>query len=364
MAADLDYIPMPDNVVKLIETTWAKDIKLQVTRMVRRGERRALGPRFRARSTAPAASTNVEAAMTATAIRTAERQALFGNGARARACGRLKFSDSGFRRLTLAAALIVLILLLGVAISLFIGAWPAFPRVRAQLLLLRRLEPGRQRNSARARDLRNARHLADRHGDRRAGRPRHRRLPHRALSACRCAGRSASPSNCWPAFPRIIYGIWGSVHLRAVSAAVHPAVPHRALGNVPVIGFLFAGPPYGIGMLTAGAHARDHGSALHRVDVARRVRHRAAVLKEAAYGIGCTTWEVVGNIVIPYTRVGVIGGVMLGPWPRARRNDGGHLRHRQRARRSMRRCSRRERRSPPASPTSSPRRSALSTPRR
>ena len=54
------------------------------------------------------------------------------------------------------------------------------------------------------------------------------------------------------------------------------------------------------------------------------------VLKEAAYGVGATTFEVVGGIVIPYTRVGVIGGVMLGARPRARRDDGGDLRHRQR----------------------------------
>ena len=86
----------------------------------------------------------------------------------------------------------------------------------------------------------------------------------------------------------------------------------NTLGNVPGIGPLFAGPPYGIGMLTAGlilaimvlpfvtSISRDVFEAVPRV------------LKEAAYGLGCTTWEVVRNVVLPYARVGVIGGVMLG----------------------------------------------------
>ena len=60
---------------------------------------------------------------------------------RARALGRLKFGDAGFRLMTFAAALVVLLLLLGVAISLFIGAWPALPRIRLRLLHQRRLEP-------------------------------------------------------------------------------------------------------------------------------------------------------------------------------------------------------------------------------
>jgi phosphate transport system permease protein len=83
------------------------------------------------------------------------------------------------------------------------------------------------------------------------------------------------------------------------------------LGNVPIIGFLFQGPPFGYGVLTAGLVLAlmilPFITAVSR-DVFDTV---PPVLKEAAYGIGSTTFEVVGNIVIPYTRVGVIGGVML-----------------------------------------------------
>ena len=75
---------------------------------------------------------------------------------------------------------------------------------------------------------------------------------------------------------------------------------------------LFAGPPYGIGMLTAGLilaiMVLPFITSISR-DVFDAV---PPVLKEAAYGLGCTTWEVVRNVVLPYTRVGVIGGVMLG----------------------------------------------------
>ena len=75
---------------------------------------------------------------------------------------------------------------------------------------------------------------------------------------------------------------------------------------------LFAGPPYGIGMLTAGLilaiMVLPFITSISR-DVFDAV---PPVLKEAAYGVGCTTWEVVRNVVLPYTRVGVIGGVMLG----------------------------------------------------
>ena len=83
-------------------------------------------------------------------------------------------------------------------------------------------------------------------------------------------------------------------------------------GEIPVLSALFAGPPYGIGMLTAGLilaiMVLPFITSISR-DVFDAV---PPVLKEAAYGLGCTTWEVVRYVVLPYTRVGVIGGVMLG----------------------------------------------------
>ena len=86
----------------------------------------------------------------------------------------------------------------------------------------------------------------------------------------------------------------------------------NVFGNVPLLSSLFAGPPYGIGMLTAGLilaiMVLPFITSISR-DVFEAVPQ---VLKESAYGIGCTTWEVFRSVVVPYARVGVIGGVMLG----------------------------------------------------
>jgi len=87
------------------------------------------------------------------------------------------------------------------------------------------------------------------------------------------------------------------------------------------------------------------------------------VLKEAAYGVGCTTWEVVRNVVLPYARVGVIGGIMLG-LGRALGETMAVTFVIGNAHRISRHCWRPAPPSPPPSPTNSPRRSAISIPRR
>ncbi len=112
--------------------------------------------------------------------------------------------------------------------------------------------------------------------------------------------------------PSIIYGIWGLfVFAPFLQTHVQPALI-STFANVPVLSSLFAGPPYGIGILTA-AFILAIMVLPFITSISRDVFDTVPpVLKEAAYGTGCTTWEVVRNIVIPYTRVGVIGGVMLG----------------------------------------------------
>jgi phosphate transport system permease protein len=112
--------------------------------------------------------------------------------------------------------------------------------------------------------------------------------------------------------PSIIYGIWGLfVFAPFLQVHVQPLLI-EAFGEVPILSSLFAGPPYGIGTLTAGLilaiMVLPFITSISR-DVFEAV---PPVLKEAAYGLGCTTWEVARYVVLPYTRVGVIGGVMLG----------------------------------------------------
>ena len=112
--------------------------------------------------------------------------------------------------------------------------------------------------------------------------------------------------------PSIIYGMWGLFVFAPVFADyIQPAL-QATLGHVPVLGALVKGAPMGIGMLAAGiilAVMIIPFIASVMRDVFEVV---PPVLKESAYGLGATTWEVVRNIVLPYTRVGVIGGIMLG----------------------------------------------------
>jgi phosphate transport system permease protein len=112
--------------------------------------------------------------------------------------------------------------------------------------------------------------------------------------------------------PSIIFGIWGLFVLAPfLQQYVQPGWID-AFASIPVLNQLFAGPPYGIGMLTAGVilafMVLPFVTSITR-DVFDTV---PSVLKESAYALGCTTWEVVWNVVLPYTRTGVIGGVMLG----------------------------------------------------
>jgi phosphate transport system permease protein len=114
------------------------------------------------------------------------------------------------------------------------------------------------------------------------------------------------------AIPSIIYGMWGLFIFAPVfSQYVQPWITDH-IGSWPLIGVLFQGPPLGIGVFSAGLILAimviPFISAVMR-DVFDLV---PTVLKESAYGVGCTTWEVVWNVVLPYTRVGVVGGIMLG----------------------------------------------------
>lgn len=112
--------------------------------------------------------------------------------------------------------------------------------------------------------------------------------------------------------PSIIYGMWGLFIFAPLFAKHVQPWLQASLGNVPGVGLLFTGPFMGIGMLTAGIILAimviPFIAAVMR-DVFEIV---PPMLKESAYGLGATTWEVVWNVVLPYTKIGVVGGVMLG----------------------------------------------------
>jgi phosphate transport system permease protein len=114
------------------------------------------------------------------------------------------------------------------------------------------------------------------------------------------------------AIPSIIYGMWGLfVFAPAFGDHVQPLLS-STLGAVPGIGALFRGAPTGIGILTAGIIL-----AIMVIPFIASVMRDVfeivpAVLKESSYALGSTTWEVVWHVVLPYTKVGVVGGIMLG----------------------------------------------------
>ncbi|MEO7405079.1 MAG: phosphate ABC transporter permease subunit PstC [Burkholderiales bacterium] len=114
------------------------------------------------------------------------------------------------------------------------------------------------------------------------------------------------------AVPSIIYGMWGLLVFAPLFAEYVQPLLSATLGNTWLIAPLFEGAPNGIGILTAGLIL----SCMVIPFIASVMRDVfeivPPVLKESAYGVGATTWEVVWNVVLPYTKVGVIGGIMLG----------------------------------------------------
>ena len=223
--------------------------------------------------------------------------------ARTKALDRLRLGDTLFRQLTRVAAIFVLLLLSGVIVSLIQGSIPALRTFGFGFLFSERWNPVTENFGA---------------------------LPAiygtilTSLIAMLIAFFLTELCPQWlrrpigiaiellAGIPSIIYGIWGLfVFAPFLQATLQPFLINT-LGNVPGIGSLFAGPPYGIGMLTSGLilaiMVLPFITSISR-DVFEAV---PSVLKEAAYGLGCTTWEVVRNVVLPYCRVGVIGGVMLG----------------------------------------------------
>jgi len=230
---------------------------------------------------------------------------------RARTLTKLRVTDNAFRHITRAAAVGVLVILGGVILSLFEGALPAFRAFGLNFLVQESWNPVTEKFGA----------FAPIYG---------------TIMTSFIAMAIAVPLGLlitlfltelcplWlrrpigiaiellAGIPSIIYGIWGLfVFAPFLQQYVQPALIDT-FGHVPVLSSLFAGPPYGIGVLTAGLilalMVLPFVTSVSR-DVFEAV---PPVLKEAAYGLGCTTWEVVRYVVLPYTRVGVIGGVMLG----------------------------------------------------
>jgi phosphate transport system permease protein len=228
-----------------------------------------------------------------------------------RHAARQRFRESLFRGATLIAALLVLTLLGGVALSLLKGSWPAFAHFKFAFLTREVWNP-----------------VTDQYG---ALAPVYGTLVTSLLAMVIAIPVSfgiaiflteLSPSwlkrpvgvaiELLAAVPSIIFGIWGLFVLAPIlQRHVQPWLIEW-LGPLPLIGKLFQGPPFGIGILTASVvlaiMVLPFISAVMR-DVFETVPD---VLKESGYGLGATTWEVIWKVVVPYSRTGIVGGIMLG----------------------------------------------------
>jgi len=224
---------------------------------------------------------------------------------------RQRLLDQLFRSATLFFALLVLALLGGVILALIVGAWPALGTFGFSFLYTQVWNP-----------------VTDEFGGRA---PIYGTIVTSALALLFGVpvsfGIAMFITELCPAWlkrplgiaiellagiPSIIYGLWGMFVLAPfLQKTVQPFLI-GTLGKLPLIGKLFAGPPYGIGIFTAaiilGIMVLPFITSITR-DVFETV---PPMLKESAYGLGATTWEVVWKVVLPYSRVGVIGAVMLG----------------------------------------------------
>jgi phosphate transport system permease protein len=232
-------------------------------------------------------------------------------GERTKNFGRLSLNDALFRRVTFAAAITVLLILGGVIAALVEGAWPALSAFGPNFLTTQSWNPVTEKFGA----------LAPIYGTvvtsliaMLIGVPVSILMAIFLTELCpRALKRPIGIAiELLAGIPSIIYGIWGFFVLAPYLQQTLQPFLIATFGNVPVLSTLFAGPPYGIGVLTAGLVLAI--MVLPFITSVTRDVFEAVppVLKEAAYGMGATTWEVVRNVVLPYARVGVIGAIMLG----------------------------------------------------
>jgi len=222
-----------------------------------------------------------------------------------------QFGDALFFNASRAAAVVVLVVLAGIIISLMISAWPSIEKFGWKFLITSEWDPPAQQFGA----------LVPIYG---------------TLVTSFIALIIAVPvsfgialfltelSPVWlrrplgtaiellAAIPSIVYGMWGLLVFAPIFAKYFQVPVQHVLSGIPLVGALFQGPPIGIGLLCAGVIL-----AIMIIPFIASVMRDVfevtpPLLKEAAYGVGSTTWEVVWKVVLPYTKAGVIGGMMLG----------------------------------------------------
>jgi len=222
-----------------------------------------------------------------------------------------RVQDFIFHRVTQGFSLLVLIALLGIIISLFINAWPTFQKFGLQFIWRVEWDVINQEFGAAIAIVGTVASAAIA----------------MVLAVPLAFGVAVFLTETCPAWlrrplgtsiellaavPSIIYGMFG-LFVFAPLFADFIQVPVKAvLGGMPLIGFLFGGATNGMGILAAGIVLAFMVLPFVAAVMRDVFEITPAILRESAYGLGCTTWEVVRQVVLPYTQRGVIGGVMLG----------------------------------------------------
>lgn len=225
--------------------------------------------------------------------------------------GRRDIGDTVFHNVTRLFALLSLLLMAGIIVALAIGAWPAIVKFGARFLVTQDWNPPAEEFGA----------LVPIYGTIITS------LVALIIAVPVSFGIALFLTELAPAWlrrplgiaiellaaiPSIVYGMWGLLVFAPIFAQYGQPFLTATLGHIPFLGALFQGPPIGIGILAAGIIL-----AIMIIPFIASVMRDVfdvtpAMLKESAYGVGSTTWEVVWNVVLPYTKVGVIGGIMLG----------------------------------------------------
>jgi phosphate transport system permease protein len=219
--------------------------------------------------------------------------------------------EKSFKAATLAAAILVLLILGGVAISLMIGAWPALRHFGFSFVMTEVWNPVTDEYGA----------LAPIYGTVVTS------LIAMAIAVPAGFGIALFLTEMCPpvlkrpigtavellaAVPSIIFGIWGLFVLAPVlQRHTEPWLIEHA-HSIPGLNKLFMGPPYGIGILTAGVVLAIMVLPFIAATMRDVFDTVPAMLKESGYGLGATTWEVIWHVVVPYSRAGIAGGIMLG----------------------------------------------------
>lgn len=224
---------------------------------------------------------------------------------------RQRFQDILFHRITQSFSLLVLIALVGIIVSLFINAWPTFQKFGFNFIWRVEWDIINEEFGAAIAIVGT---VASAGLAMLIAVPLAFGIALFLTETCPVWLRRplGTAVELLAAVPSIIYGMFGLFVFAPLFADYFQVPVQKVLGGMPLVGFLFGGSTNGFGILAAGIvlafMVLPFVAAVMR-DVFEIV---PPILRESAYGLGCTTWEVVSRVVLPYTQKGVIGGIMLG----------------------------------------------------